>query len=662
MKRGKLLVWSLAATALAGPPAFGRQGPSAEVPEDIVVIGSRASSRTALQAAAPISVIGANDMADLGFGDLSRALQYLEPTVNYPRSATTATSANSRSITLRGLSPDQTLILINGKRRHTTAILNINNAVGRGAAGVDLDLLPSTAVQRIEVLRDGAAAQYGSDAIAGVVNIITRSQGDGAFGFAQAGVTEEGDGAYGLLGGWVGAALPSGGHVTLSAEARDQESTNRANVDRRFNRVTYQFGDPDLQTAAVAVDASVPLGLGEAYAFASLSRKDSTNPAGFRTPTFAPAIFPDGFLPKINPIILDGGLTLGWRADDLAGWVFDASYGLGFNEAEFSVFETVNASLGASSPTSFDAGSVRYEQGVFDLVVSRPLTVLAGGNIALGLQHRHESYGSEAGEPNATFGAGADGFAGFTGFQGSRNARAAFVDFELSPFKPLLLTAAVRVDDYDDFGDATTWRLGGRFAASTWLALRSSVGTGFRAPSLQQQQFRLASGALSATGVLTNVGTLPVADPVAQVLGAQPLRPEDSQNLSFGFVIDRGALSLTVDWLQIEIDDRIVLSEQFGGAAVRAILNAAGVTTFQEVRFFTNAVDTTTEGVEVSARYRWDVTDAAQINFSLSYSNAETTLDVLRPNPILPTSPYLQTRSRLLLVDAQPEHRTSFEA
>ncbi len=663
MKNASALALILSAGSIGFAPVSAAQEAPAATPNDVIVVtGSRSPGRLALEASAPISVVTADDLQSRGFGDLSRSLQYLEPSLNYPRSATTATSANSRALTLRGLSPDQTLILINGKRRHATSILNINNAVGRGAAGVDLDLLPTAAVERIEVLRDGAAAQYGSDAIAGVVNLVLRDDAEGGFAFAQAGVTGDGDGANALLGGWWGLRLPNDGRLTVSGEARTQEPTNRANVDRRLGRVTYQFGDPEMHIASLALNASLPLGHGEAYGFATLSRKDSTNPAGFRLPTFAPAVFPNGFLPKINPVITDFGAAVGWRSEPLAGWLIDAGYAFGFNEAAFAVTETVNASLGAASPTRFDAGSVRYEQGVLDLTASRPLTLFAGGNLAFGLQHRHESYESARGEPNATFGAGADGFAGFTGFSGERDARAAFVDLEVEPTERVLLTAALRFDDYDDFGEATTWRTSARFAVTDSLAVRGSLGTGFRAPSLQQQQFRLASGALSGAGVLTNVGTLPVSDPVARLLGAQPLRPEDSRNAGFGAVFNTGAFTLTADWFRIEIDDRIVLSEQFGGAAVRALLTTAGVTNFQEVRFFTNAVDTTTEGVEIAARYQVDLPANGRLNLGIAYANAETTIDLLRPNPVLPTAPYLLTRSRLLLDSAQPEHRARFEA
>lgn len=657
------LVLGLSTTAAMGA-AHAEQvasGDETSMQETIIVTGTRSAGRKALDSSAPISVVSGEEISQLGFGDLSRSLEYLEPSVNYPRAQTTATAANSRPITLRGLAPDQTLVLVNGKRRHATAILNINNAVGRGAAGVDLDLIPASAIARVEVLRDGAAAQYGSDAIAGVVNLILREDNHGGAAFVQASTTEEADGEAFMTGGWAGLALPNGGHLTLSGEYRDQAHTNRANIDQRFGRVTYQVGDPDLQAGALIAHAAIPLWGGEVYGFGTLSRKDAVNPAGFRTPTFAPDIYPDGFLPKINAVADDWSYALGWSGDLAGGWLMDASYVSGRDRVEFSVSETVNASLGAASPTSFDSGAVKYEQGVADLTLSRPMPdLLAGAHLALGLHHRHEEYRSEEGEPAAFFGAGADGFAGFSpAFKGSRNANAGFADFELSPVEPLLLTAAFRYDDYDDFGDATTWRASARYQLAGPLALRASIGSGFRAPSLQQQQFRLVSGALDSTGNLTAVGTLPVSDPVAQLLGAQPLKAETSDNIGVGAVLSFGDLSITADWFRISIDDRIILSEQFGGAAVTDILAANGITNFRQVRFFSNAAETTTEGYEIAARYRADMPFGATLDAALGYAHAKTELDALAPNTTLPALPYLQTRSLLLLTEAQPEDKAT---
>lgn len=652
-----------AALAAVGTSAHAQE-PSSAALDEIIVTGTRSPGRAALAASAPIDVVSAEALSSTGYPDLSRALNTLQPSVNFARAATTATAANTRPVTLRGLAPDQTLVLINGKRRHANSILNVNNSIGRGTAGVDLDTIPESAIARIEILRDGAAAQYGSDAIAGVVNIILRSDASGGEWSATAGITGEGDGETWATGGHAGFALGDGGHLTLAAEARRQAATNRALTDQRFNRVTYRIGDPQAAIQSVAFDAAVPVGDFEAYGFGTLTHKVSNNAAGFRVPGFSP-VWPNGFLPVIEPTIWDAGLTVGVRGA-IAGVQTDLSHTYGSSEADFEVSNTANVSLGAASPTRFDSGGVTYRQWVTDLVVSRPLNgVMAGGNLAAGAQFRRESYAIRNGEPNAYAGLGADGFAGFNPRNPTdvgRNAYAAFLDVELRPTDALFLGLAARYDRYDDFGGEATWRGTARWDIAPGLAIRGTAGTGFKAPSLQQQYFSAVQGATSA-GRLVTVGTLPVSDPVARALGASDLKAERSRNLGVGLVAGpwRG-LTLTADAFRIRIEDRIALSEQLGGASVVAILNAAGITNFQQVRFFTNAVDTTTEGFEVVARWQGDLGDGTHLSLNAGYGRFESELDVLRPNPVLPNLPLLNTKSILFLTAAQPKDKFTGQA
>lgn len=643
------------AWALAGE-AFAQTGDAG----DIIVTGTRSQGREALQSSAPVDVVDRERLAASGYPDLGRALNFLQPSINFARPATTATAANVRPITLRGLSPDQTLVLINGKRRHANAILNVNNSIGRGSAAVDLDTIPASAIARIEVLRDGAAAQYGSDAIAGVVNVIFKSDAEGGQASVQGGVTEEGDGESGTASLSYGMRIGDGGHLTLSALVRHEEATNRALVDQRFGRVTYRIGDPETTVGSLAADFAVPLGAGEVYGFATFTKKKSNNGAGFRVPGFSPR-HPGGFLPIIEPTIHDAGATIGYRTALGGGWKVDLSQTWGYNDADFRVFDTANVSLGADSPTAFAAGSVTYQQFVTDAVVTRPLDeVLAGGNLAFGGQYRHEKYRIGNGEPLAYFGAGADGFAGFNPrnpTDAARDAWAAFLDVELRPVQPLLLGGALRYDHYGDFGGKLTWRATGRLEVTEGFALRGTVGTGFRAPSLQQQFFSAVQGALSV-GTLVTVGTLPVSDPVSRALGASPLKPEKSRNITAGVVLTPvPGLSLSADYYHIRIRDRIALSEQLGGGAVTAILTAAGITNFQQARFFTNAVDTTTQGVEVNARWSHDLGPETRFDLAAGYGIFETRLDRLRANPVLPSLPLLGLKSILLLTEGQPEEK-----
>jgi len=647
------------------------QGQTQERPQDsdasrdvIIVTGTRASGRVALESSAPVDVVSGETIADTGFPDIGRALNFLQPSVNFARAATTATAANTKPVTLRGLSPDQTLVLINGKRRHANAVLNVNNSIGRGSAAVDLDTIPESAIERIEILRDGAAAQYGSDAIAGVVNIILKSNASGASGELFASITEEGDGETGLASASAGFAVGDGGHLMISASARHQQPTNRAFVDQRFDRVTYRIGDPKASVASLALDTALPLGgNGEIYGFSTLTRKISNNGAGFRVPGYS-VIHPNGFLPIIEPRIWDIGATVGVRGD-FGRLKADLSQGFGSNKADFSVFDTANVSLGNDSPTAFDSGGVTYRQYVTDFTLSLPLdSLLAGGNIAGGGQYRRETYKIRSGEPSAYFGTGADGFAGFNPrnpTNESRNAWAAFLDVELRPLEPLLLGGAVRYDHYGDFGGKTTWRATSRLELMEGAAVRATLGTGFRAPSLQQQFFSAVQGALSG-GQLVTVGTLPVSDPVAQALGASELKPERSRNFTAGLVVGPiEGFSFTADYFHIGIKDRIALSEQLGGAAVVNILAAAGITNFQQVRFFTNAIDTTTHGIELTARWQGDLGPDTRLSLTAGYGWFDSRLDTLRPNPVLPTLPLLRTKSILFVTEAQPKSKFTFQ-
>lgn len=664
---GKRSCWAAALGAFVcttGHAAGSAQAESESV-DEIVVTGTRATDRVARESLTPIDVVHGEELRALGFPDTSRALQYIEPSVNYARAATTATAANSRPITLRGMAPDQTLVLVNGKRWHATSILNTNNTVGRGSAGFDLDMIPLAAIERIEVLRDGAAAQYGSDAIAGVVNIILASDVDTDTVSLEAGTTEEGDGDYYTASGRTGVRFGDRGMLTLTGEARDQDRTNRANVDERLGRVTYWFGDPEVELYSLAANSSLRIASGELYAFGTFSRKDSTNPSGFRLPGRTP-LFPNGYLPKINPVIDDVGATLGWRSSFDNDSSFDVSYTFGRSKAQFDVYDTVNLSLGAQSPTRFDAGATIYEQGVADLTYTLPLpALLSGANFAAGLQLRNENYEIVASEEAAFTGLGADGFAGFnpgSPIDKDRAAYAGFVDVEVHPIERLTLAGAVRYDHYDDFGSATTWKVSTRYEVTDALALRATVGTGFRAPSLQQQEFSAVAGALSA-GQLVSVGTLPVRDPSARALGASDLEAEKSDNYSAGFVFAPGSgFELSADWFRIAVRDRIALSEQLAGPQVISVLRAAGITAFEQVRFFNNAVDTTTEGFEITAKYSTPILDGFDLRMLLGYGHFDTELDELRPNPVLPDLPLLNTKSILYITQAQPDEKLTFAA
>jgi iron complex outermembrane receptor protein len=629
-----------------------------------------------------------------------------------------------RPASLRGLAPDQTLVLVNGKRRHTAALVNVNGTVGRGSAAVDLNTIPNVAVRGIEVLRDGASAQYGSDAIAGVINLRMREDSSGGelgvsygwrdttyknlTGTPPAGATwsapavlkrSRSDGETLTVSGWKGFALGDSGFLTVSAEYKDAERTERGGWDFRqqyartstgafdpreatFDRFSQWYGEPELKQTTVFVNAGIDVNdNAEFYASASYQDRSAVS-AGFQRLANDPSgrniasIYPDGFLPQIAPDVTDYALSAGMRWG-LGNWDMDASLGYGYNEMMFTIQNTLNRSLGPTSKTVFDAGGYDYDQLVFNLSGVRGVEVagLASPlNVAIGLEARREGYSITAGEPDSYRNGGArlplgspgctsptaaDTAAGgcptpsgaqvFPGFRPanvvdkSRNAVGAYIDLEANITEKFLASAALRAEDYSDFGSNVSGKISGRYDIADGFALRGSYSTGFRAPSLQQQFFATTSTNF-INGVPFDITTFPATDPVAAALGAKPLDSEDSTNLSIGAVLQFDRASLTIDAYRIELDNRIVLSENLTSVAVRNFLTAQGFVGIGGGRFFINGVDTVTKGVDVVFNYplvtdsagRFDITATANFNETVvTKVPATPQLSALSPAPIL---------------------------
>ncbi|MGK6353866.1 TonB-dependent receptor plug domain-containing protein [Sphingomonas sp. DT-207] len=646
-------------TAAVATPAFAQD---AEPQGDIVVVGTRGAPRLADESPSPVDLFDAEDLQARGLNDLNRTLQFLAPSFNYPRTATGPSGANTRAATLRGLAPDQVLVLVNGKRWHLSSVLNFNNVVGRGSVPIDLGAIPVSAIERVEILRDGAAAQYGSDAIAGVINITLRS-GAGGFASIQSGITQQGDGRTIVAAGNAGVRFRDTGFVNVTAEIRDRGATNRAGIDSRYGRITSEQGDPESRDYNFVLNASLPLGTVELYGDAIYDRRRSTSPAQYRAPTVAPAFYPQGFVPHVRVDLDDAGGSVGIRGD-IGGWHFDLSDTIGLSDAAFRVGDTVNTSLGAASPTAFDAGGARYFQNVVNLDLRRGFDLLAGADLALGVEHRAETFEIARGEPGSYTGAGAQGFPGYNPpipVDESRHAWSFYGDVQLRPIAGLELGGAVRHERYSDFGNATTWKASLFFKPVEPIAFRATASTGFRAPSLQQQFFSTVTSQ-SSGGQLVNIGTFAVSDPVAVALGASPLREERSRNLSGGVVLKPFAgLTLSADLFRIKIDGRIALSETLSGAAVTAILRAAGITNASQARFFTNALDTTTKGFEITADWvrRFG---GVRTGLTASYSQVETEVDRLAVNPVVPSLPLLGGAALQLLTVAQPRDKLTLAA
>lgn len=692
----------VALSAAAAPVwAQAQEGESARTLDTVVTVGTRVANRSALDTAAPVDVVSAETIQNIGVGELNQALSVNLPSYNFPRPALTDGTDSVRPAALRGLAPDQTLVLVNGKRRHSAALVNVNGSIGRGASAVDLNTIPSLAVGGVEVLRDGASALYGSDAIAGVVNVRLREANTGgavqaSYGWREteytvpviaptaAGVPDPGrsvsrkrsDGHVLTVAGWKGYSLGEDGFLTITGEYKDQNHTERAGYDSRqqypgsfpegeaiINRWNGWTGEPDLEQLSFFANAGYTLANGvELYGWGSFQDRETVSAGFFRRANDARnviEIYPNGFLPKINPTTTDysalGGARFNW-----AGWDVDASLGYGSNKMEFQIIDTLNRSIGPASKTSFDAGGFEGSQLVANIgfVKGFAMDGLASDlNVAWGVEARKETYEIFAGEPDSYRNGGvllggaptASGAQVFPGFRPEnerdedRTAVGVYLDLEANVTDKLLVSGAVRGESYSDFGEALTGKLAARYDLTESFAVRGSIQNGFRAPSLQQQFFTTTSTNFIG-GVPFDITTFTVDDPVAIALGATPLDAEKSVNYALGFVFRAGAFNLTVDGYRIDVEDRIVLSENLTAANVQAYLQGLGFVGSGGGRFFLNGVDTETTGVDIIANYAFPETEIGTFRGTLgaNFNKTEVTkvpaipqLAALDPAPVL---------------------------
>jgi iron complex outermembrane receptor protein len=601
------------------------------------------------------------------------------------------------------LSPDQTLVLINGIRGHTSANLNTNGTVGRGSAAVDLNTVPTFALDRIEVLRDGASAQYGSDAIAGVINLRLREarSGGGAqvnYGFYDTQVDTARDSRHVTgensvtVSAWQGIGFGDDGFLTLTGEYQKRQPTNRADLDTRVApaRVTGRYGDPEVEQYTGFVNAGTSLTDNlSLYAFGGYQERDTRsaafpriNPAAQTAAAAATrrqlalAGYPDGFLPLINTKTRDINSAAGLRST-LGGFDLDLSFSYGRNTVDFRTLNSANYAYGSTTPRTFYDGEVAYDQYVAGLDVTRKFDVFQSLNLAFGIEGRREGYKISAGE-RASYGypegatdavagsaPGAQGFGGFdprNATKRSRRSGSVYVDVEAQVTDKLLFGIAGRAEDYSDFGSTANGKLSARYDVADWFALRGTASTGFRAPSLQQQYFtQVASIVTNGVPVLT--GTVPSTSDVGRALGGLPLEPEKSTNLSLGTVIRAGGFDLTIDAYRIHIRDQIGLSENITGAGnpqVQTIL-AQTNTGVSAARFFINGLASTTKGIDAVAHYRWRTTSAGAFDFTVAGNiNDVKVTRVPTSTATLDPAPTLFARSRILtLEDGTPQQKVT---
>jgi iron complex outermembrane recepter protein len=622
---------------------------------EVVVTGTRVSGQARLDSISPVQVVSEQQLEVQGSRELATSLATSAPSLNFPRPALTDGSDTIRPVTLRGLSPDEALVLIDSKRQHATALVNINGTVGRGAAAVDLDTIPEAALDRVEVLTDGASAQYGSDAIAGVVNLHLREARSGGaaevvYGLFDTSVDtahgsrHENDGNQVTVSSWAGFGLGADGFLTVTGEFRDQDPTSRGDFDQRVKppAVIGRYGDPKAANYTLWANAGLPLsGSWKLYGWAGFQDRHSQSAEGPRytqiSASYASPLYPNGYLPLLEPVVLDLSSQFGAKGE-IAGWSVDLSAGYGRNRVGYYTNKTANVTYGAASPTDFNDGALIYDQWTFNLDVVRDFEVglPAPLNVAWGLEARDEGYMIQAGQPESynfgpAFRAGqSPGAQGFGGLEPSnvvdktRTSESVYLDVETHLTRDFSTDLAVRGEHYGDFGSIATEKLGLRYDFTPQFALRGTASTGFRAPSLQQEYFTATSSNFltNNAAVPVQTGTFPATSAIAQSLGGQALKPERSYNYSVGGVYHVGAFSATVDAYRIDIRNRLLLSENLNTADVVALLAPYGVAA---ARFFINGIDTRTQGIDTTLHYLLDTSVAGKFDFSVSDNENKTT-------------------------------------
>ncbi|GAB3760084.1 TonB-dependent receptor [Spirosoma pomorum] len=638
---------------------------------EVVVVGSRSTqARSSTQTVAPVDIIQSRDLVATGQVDISQQLNFVAPSFNSSRQTVSDGTDHIDPATLRGLGPDQVLVLLNGKRRHNQALVNLNGTVGRGSVGTDLNAIPSSAIERVEVLRDGASSQYGSDAIAGVINLRLKER-PGTTVNAQVGQQYEGDGQVAQVGINHGFKLGDKGFLSLTGEFRHRGATNRsgdytgpvyvnwnasqqsgesaaAYVARRqalyqqdqalirqnnFNLSdNLQVGNARVENAGFFLNTRVPISGTKASFYATGGLNYRRGLAGgfyrypYQTTQVIGSLYPNGFLPNIQSTINDQSLLVGVNGET-NGWRWDISNVYGGNSFRFDVTNSNNASLAylgpTNIPTSFYAGTLSFYQNTTDLGAAKDFGEqlgLTSFNVAAGLTYRNDQYRIKPGEaasylnfsPQSGQLGGAQVFPGYqpaNAVNAHRNVYGAYIDLESDVTDRLLLNAAGRYEYYTDFGGNLAGKLAARYRFSEAFSLRGSVSNGFRAPSLHQRYFSAISTVFVSTGQglePRQTGTFRNDSPIAQAFGVPSLGPERSVNYSIGITSrPLSNVSLTVDLYQINIQNRIIYSNQFArgtsaaGQIVASILNGAGQTDVNSAQFFTNAVNTQTQGIDV---------------------------------------------------------------
>ncbi|GGN61585.1 TonB-dependent receptor [Novosphingobium indicum] len=705
-------------------PAMAQEAASVTPSDNIVVTGSRFGDRTVQDSPTPIDAVSAEQLTKGGGNDLQSMIKVAIPSFSTPRPSSVGTSDYLQSPTLRGLSTGQLLLMVNGKRRHTNSELNTNNQIGRGDVAYDFGAIPAFAIKSVQVLRDGAAAQYGSDAIGGVVNIMLEDK-FGVSASGKGGITTHGDGQH--LEGNVAVGLPlgsDGGVIRVTGMYVDHNHTDRARPDTRqqyfgtdangnlvmpssyygsgtgltasngtldareatFNRDIWVFGEPDYTNKALFANAKLPVGDFEAYAFGGWNKLDGTTYNFLRRAgqnETVRAIHPDGYLP-LNAVVLENYSGTGGLRGEAAGFGIDVSTTYGQSYTSQADYNTNNVTYGADSPTSFFRGSSQFDQWTTNLDFTRDIPLGDGSplQIAFGAEYRKEWYklgagslesytdggvaildGPNAGKQGAVGSQPTPGLPPSSATSGSRNAKSVYGEIQKVFFEKLLLDAAIRYEHYSDFGSTTNYKFAGRFDVTDWFALRGSYGTGFRAPALAQIYYN-SSTTNFLNGNPVAIRLVSTADPLSALIGAPELKPEKSKNLSAGAVLSLGKLSIAADYYRIKLEDRLALSGTFSGTALVNYLTANGYPNISSVSFVTNGVDTTSQGVDVTATWSTWFSDVDELSVTLAgnYNHAKIDNVVGTPGPLAAigiTTPLVDLTQQVRLTQSTPDSKVT---
>jgi iron complex outermembrane recepter protein len=668
---------------------------------EVAVVGTRSSvARTKTETPAPVDVINAKDLVQTGQNDVTQMINYTAPSFNSARQTISNGTDHIDPATLRGLGPDQVLVLVNGKRLHSTALVNVNSTVGRGSVGTDLNSIPVGAIERIEVLRDGAAAQYGSDAIAGVINVVLKKNTGKLTFNNQIGQTKAGDGQsylgnlnYGFnlgeKGGFLNLTLGfnhrnptnrTGNYSNTvylaplpqtrfegfpfsvpltAAEITRQNNDNTQVAQNNFDRGGMKVGNSRSQNYSIFANMAIPLQKDwEIYANGGYNQRYGKAAGFYRYPNASRTnnltIYPNGYLPLILTDIKDNEISAGIRKVSKTGWNIDFSNTYGGNSIDFNVENSLNASMGNSSPKDFYCGQLAFRQNTLNANFSKGFQNLGFTkffNMAYGAEFRIDDYQITQGEeaswkdynaPNTPAAqikaAGVQVFGGFrptNEVNQKRTNLGIYADFESDLTDKLLVGTALRYENYSDFGGNLSGKLVARYKFADFFSLRGGINKGFRAPSLHQKYYSaVATQFITVNGVnqQREVTTVRNDDPITAKLGIPELKPETSWSYSLGITSNiKNKVLLTIDAYQIEIKDRVVISGRFSNTIKELVTYFEG-TNITEAQFFTNAIDTKTQGLDailtfkqaLNAKQNLTVNVAANFNKTLIVGDVRT--------------------------------------